>query len=87
MTTTMLVFVTAAVSGAIFFLAGWYLGRRSQQPGLVELMQDMRRVVNIEETEHSARLRKAEMVAARRRSVPRPGTGSARIGKVRFRRP
>lgn len=89
MTTTMLVFVAGAISCSLLVLA-WYAGYRSglSARAAAELPQAMRRIVDMESVDRAQAMRKAEMVAARRTSVPRAkSVGSAKIRKVSFRRP
>lgn len=70
---------------ALGILIGWYSRGRPTERQVSEYMS---RVVDTEEVEKAQRLRKAEMVAARRSSVPRAkSVGSAKIRKVSFRRP
>lgn len=87
MTTAMLVFVTATLSGSIGLLAGWYLRPLANKPDVAQITHLMDQIVNLEEMEAQRRRNVALMAAAKRREMPRTKAyGPARVSKAAFRR-
>lgn len=67
---------------AIGLTLGWCFWHPINRLSLEDLREELDRRLRFEEIEAAERKLKAKLVASRRRSVPRPNTGVARVSKI-----
>jgi len=67
---------------AIGLTLGWCFWHPINWLSLEDLREELDRRLRFEEIEAAERKLKAKLVASRRRSVPRPNTGVARVSKI-----